>query len=46
MVVNTAAPFRPIRTTRRRQVQKDRLMDAMIEANGLKRTYKARGKSI
>jgi len=46
MVVNTAAPFRPIRTTRRRQVQKDRTMDAMIEAKGLKRTYKARGKSI
>jgi ABC-2 type transport system ATP-binding protein len=46
MVVNTAAPFRPIRTTRRRQVQKDRTMDAMIEAQGLKRTYKARGKSI
>ena len=46
MVVNTAAPFRPIRTTRRRQVQKDRAMDAMIEAKGLKRTYKARGKSI
>ena len=46
MVVNTAAPFRPIRRTRRRQVQKDRTMDAMIEAKGLKRTYKARGKSI
>jgi ABC-2 type transport system ATP-binding protein len=46
MVVNTAAPFRPIRTTRRRQVQQDRAMDAMIEAEGLKRTYKARGKSI
>jgi ABC-2 type transport system ATP-binding protein len=46
MVVNTAAPFRPIRTTRRRQVQEDRVMDAMIEASGLKRTYKARGKSI
>jgi ABC-2 type transport system ATP-binding protein len=46
MVVNTAAPFRPIRTTRRRQVQEDRAMDAMIEAKGLKRTYKARGKSI
>jgi ABC-2 type transport system ATP-binding protein len=46
MVVNTAAPFRPIRTTRRRQVQEDKTMDAMIEAKGLKRTYKARGKSI
>jgi ABC-2 type transport system ATP-binding protein len=46
MVVSTAAPFRPIRTARRRQVQKDRAMDAMIEARGLKRTYKARGKSI
>jgi ABC-2 type transport system ATP-binding protein len=46
MVLNTAAPFRPIRTARRRQVQKDRAMDAMIEARGLKRTYKARGKSI
>jgi ABC-2 type transport system ATP-binding protein len=46
MVVNTAAPFRPIRTARRRQMQKDRVMDAMIEARGLKRTYKARGKSI
>ncbi len=47
MVVNTAAAFRPIRTLRRRQVQEDRMAnDAMIEATGLKRTYKARGKSI
>lgn len=46
MVVNTAAAFRPIRTARRRQTQEERAMEAMIEAKGLKRTYKARGKSI
>jgi ABC-2 type transport system ATP-binding protein len=46
MVVNTAAAFRPIRTMRQRQVQEDRTMDAMIEAKGLKRTYKARGKTV
>ena len=46
MVVNTAAAFRPIRTMRRRQLEKGRDMEAMIEARGLKRTYKARGKAI
>jgi ABC-2 type transport system ATP-binding protein len=46
MVVNTAAAFRPIRTLRRRQLEKGRDMEAMIEARGLKRTYKARGKAI
>jgi ABC-2 type transport system ATP-binding protein len=46
MVVNIAAAFRPIRTMRRQQLQEERTMEAMIEARGLKRTYKARGKSI
>ena len=46
MVVNSAAAFRPIRTMRRRQVEEERMMEAMIEARGLKRTYKARGKAI
>ena len=46
-MANSAAAFRPIRTMRSRQVQEDRMAnDAMIEATGLKRTYKARGKSI
>jgi ABC-2 type transport system ATP-binding protein len=46
MVANTAAAFRPIRSMRRRQVQEDGRMNAMIEAQGLKRTYKSRGKAI
>ena len=46
MVVNTAAAFLPVRTMRRRQVEEERAMETMIEASGLKRTYKARGKSI
>lgn len=46
MVVNTAAAFRPIRTMRRRQLERGRQMEAMIEARGLKRTYKVRGKAI
>jgi ABC-2 type transport system ATP-binding protein len=41
----TAAAFRPIRS-RGHQVDEGQMANGMIEASGLKRTYKARGKSI
>ena len=40
-----AAPFRPIRS-RGHFTHEDFMATAMIEAKGLKRTYKARGKDI
>jgi ABC-2 type transport system ATP-binding protein len=40
-----AAAFRPIRSLRQQQ-HEDFMATAMIEAKGLKRTYKARGKDI
>jgi len=40
-----AAAFRPIRSQRQQQ-HEDLMATAMIEAKGLKRTYKARGKNI
>jgi lipopolysaccharide export system ATP-binding protein len=46
MVVNTTGAFKPIRSMRRRQMHKEEQMNAMIEARGLKRTYKSRGKAI
>jgi ABC-2 type transport system ATP-binding protein len=40
-----AAAFRPIRS-RGHQIDEEQMAEAIIEARGLKRTYKARGKSI
>jgi ABC-2 type transport system ATP-binding protein len=44
-VHSPAAAFRPIRSLRQQQ-HEDFMATAMIEAKGLKRTYKARGKDI
>ncbi len=54
MVVSTAGAFRPIRTRRLARLgetvcnitTKENDMSAMIEARGLKRTYRSRGKQI